>query len=117
MIAHLCDQCHAELPPDKYFQIVVFEAKFGCGEGVGNMVTRIGGRHLCKNCAMGIAELVNGDTEIRNVRRHQSDIDKEIVYKMADEGLRNHEIIKKTGYSRTTVSRILKNRKKAAPEK
>ena len=113
MMAHLCDQCGAVLPPDKYFQIVVFEAPFGCGAGVGNMVTRIGGRHLCKNCAMGIAELVNGDTEIRNVRRHRGDIDKDVIRKLADDGLRNHEIIKKTGYSRSTVSRVLKAREKA----
>lgn len=115
MMAHLCDQCGAVLPKDKYFHIVVMEAEFGCGAGIGTMVTRLGGRHLCKSCAMGVAELVNGDTEIRNVRRHRKDIDRSIIYKLADEGLRNHEIIRKTGYSRSTISRVLKEREKATP--
>lgn len=116
MIAHLCDQCHAELPPDKYFQIVVFEAKFGCGEGVGNMITRIGGRHLCKSCAMGIVEMVNGDSEIRNVRKHRTDIDRDYICKLYDDGMKVVDIIKKTGYSRTSVHRVLAERKKAAPK-
>lgn len=117
MIAHLCDQCHAELPNDKYFQIIAFEAEFGCGKGVGNMVTRIGGRHLCKNCMMGFVELGNGDTEIRNVRKHETEIDKELIRKLYDDGMRVMEIVKSTGYSRTSVSRALAEKKKAAPEK
>ena len=53
MIIRVCDMCKKELPEDKYFQIVVMEAEFGCGKGIGRMVTRIGGRHLCQSCAMG----------------------------------------------------------------
>lgn len=116
MIIRVCDMCKKELPKDKYFQIVVMEAEFGCGKGIGRMVTRIGGRHLCQSCAMGVAEVVNGDAEIRNVRRHETEIDKELICKLRDDGMRVMDIVKTTGYSRTSVSRALTERKKAAPK-
>lgn len=116
MIIRVCDMCKKELPKDKYFQIVVMEAEFGCGKGIGRMVTRIGGRHLCQSCAMGVAEVVNGDSEIRNVRRHETEIDKELICKLRDDGMRVMDIVKTTGYSRTSVSRALTERKKAAPK-
>jgi hypothetical protein len=108
--------CKKELPEDKYFQIVVMEAEFGSGKGIGKMITRIGGRHLCQSCAMGVAEVVNGDAEIRNVRRHQTEIDKGLIYKLRDEGMKLADIVKTTGYSRTSVGRALTERKKAAPK-
>ena len=116
MLIRVCDMCKKELPKDKYFQIVVMEAEFGCGKGIGRMVTRIGGRHLCQSCAMGVAEVVNGDSEIRNVRRHETEIDKELICKLRDDGMRVMDIVKTTGYSRTSVSRALTERKKAAPK-
>lgn len=114
MLIRVCDMCKKELPADKYFQIVVMEAEFGCGKGIGRMVTRIGGRHLCKSCAMGVAEVVNGDTEIRAVRKHETEIDKDMICKLYDDGMKVMEIVKSTGYSRTSVSRALTARKKAA---
>lgn len=114
MRINVCDMCRKELPKDKYYHIVVFEAEFGSGKGVGNMITRIGGRHLCQSCAMGVAEVVNGDAEIRNVRKHETEIDKELICKLRDDGMRVMDIVKTTGYSRTSVTRALTERKKAA---
>lgn len=116
MLIRVCDMCKKELPEDKYFQIVVMEAEFGSGKGIGKMITRIGGRHLCKSCAMGVAEVVNGDAEIRNVRKHETEIDKELICKLRDEGMKLSDIVKTTGYSRTSVGRALTERKKAAPK-
>lgn len=116
MLIRVCDMCKKELPGDKYFQILVFESEFGSGKGVGRTITRIGGRHLCQSCAMGVAEVVNGDSEIRNVRRHETEIDKELIYKLRDEGMKLSDIVKTTGYSRTSVGRALTERKKAASQ-
>lgn len=115
MMAHLCDQCGAVLPKDKYFQVIAFESEFGCGKGVGTMVTRIGGRHLCRSCMMGFVEIGNGDTEIRNVRKHETNIDREKICRLYySEGMKIMDIVKETGYSRTSVTRAISEKKKAA---
>lgn len=81
------------------------------------MVVRLGGKTLCESCANGIIGVINGDSEIRNVRKHTTDIDYDLVFKMYDSGIKIADIVKQTGYGRTTITRGLANRKKAASQK
>lgn len=111
MKVYLCDMCKKPLG-EEYYHIPVMKARFKIA-GWGKMLTRIGGAHLCESCAFGIAGVVNGDEELKNVRRHRTDMDPAEVLKLADDGMTVREIVKKLGYNETSVRRILK---KAAPK-
>lgn len=117
MKIEVCDQCRKQLGDD-YYHIPVMKHKFSKGGSWGKIVLRIGGRKLCEDCALAIAEMVNGDKEIKKYTRGYYKVDPELINMLLDKGLTVYEIMEQTGLSETSVRRVLtaRNKKKAVSQ-
>lgn len=118
MKVNVCDQCRKPLGDD-YWHIPVMRHKFSKGGSWGKIVLRIGGRKLCEDCALAIAEMVNGDREIKKYSRGYYKVNPAEVCQLSDKGLTVYEIMEQTGLSETSIRRVLtaRKKKKAVSEK
>lgn len=110
-----CESCGKPLG-EEYYDITIRKRRFGVSAGPGRIVGRIGGHGVCEACMHGIVEACHGNAELQFVRKYNKGVDHDRIIALHNEGLRIADIVRKTGYSRTTVDRTVKQ-KKAVSEK